>query len=116
MENPTITIADIGTELYGSRWQTELAKTLKVSDRTVRRWAAGSGVPRDVEIVLAQLATARAKRLMKLAEFLEDGRLPNKKSNGILDISFLPKKRGPIIVMRKETGWTEFVQPGTNIP
>jgi hypothetical protein len=100
MENPTITIADIGVELYGGCWQTELAKALNVTDRTVRRWAAGKGVPRDVELVLAQLATARAKQLRGLAKFLEDGRLPNKKSNGILGISFTPQKREPIMALR----------------
>ena len=28
----------IGKALYGDRWQTQLAKALGVSDRTVRRW------------------------------------------------------------------------------
>jgi hypothetical protein len=32
---------DVGEALYGSRWQTDIAAALEVSDRTVRRWAAG---------------------------------------------------------------------------
>jgi DNA-binding transcriptional regulator LsrR (DeoR family) len=28
----------IGKALYGDRWQTQLAKALGMSDRTVRRW------------------------------------------------------------------------------
>lgn len=31
----------IGNALYGPRWQSELARDLGVSDRTVRRWSAG---------------------------------------------------------------------------
>jgi plasmid maintenance system antidote protein VapI len=30
-----------GERLYGSRWQTTLARRLKVSTRTVRRWLSG---------------------------------------------------------------------------
>ena len=31
----------VGEALYGARWQTDIATELDVSDRTVRRWAAG---------------------------------------------------------------------------
>lgn len=34
-----------GEALYGSRWQTDLARDLKVADRTVRRWAVSGDVP-----------------------------------------------------------------------
>ena len=93
---PTVSIAEIGSALYGSQWQTELARTLHVTDRTVRRWAAGHGVPRDIELVLAQLAKARAKQLRTWAKHLEVARLPNKKGNGILGSSFEPRKRRPV--------------------
>jgi hypothetical protein len=95
METQPVALADIGLALYGSRWQTELAKALGVADRTVRRWASGGGVPRDIELVLAQLARQQAKRLRLMAELLEDERLPNKKSNGILNISFGLQKHRP---------------------
>lgn len=31
-----------GRAMYGERWQTYVAADLRVSDRTVRRWASGS--------------------------------------------------------------------------
>ena len=31
----------IGRALYGSRWQTEMARALEVGDRRVREWANG---------------------------------------------------------------------------
>lgn len=34
-----------GEALYGSRWQTDLARDLNVADRTVRRWAISGDVP-----------------------------------------------------------------------
>ncbi len=34
-----------GEALYGQRWQTDLARDLKVADRTVRRWAVSGDVP-----------------------------------------------------------------------
>jgi DNA-binding transcriptional regulator YiaG len=34
-------LSEAGAALYGPRWQSELARALKVSDRTMRRWAAG---------------------------------------------------------------------------
>lgn len=36
---------DAGAALYGPRWQSELARAIGVSDRTMRRWAAGDGAP-----------------------------------------------------------------------
>lgn len=42
-----------GERLYGSRWQTAMARSLGVSDRRVRQWLAGDPVPagiwRDLE-------------------------------------------------------------------
>lgn len=35
-------LREAGEALYGLRWQSDLARDLKVSDRTVRRWDAGS--------------------------------------------------------------------------
>jgi hypothetical protein len=99
-DNPTI--AEIGEDLYGSCWQRELAKALGVNERTVRRWAAGGGVPRDMELVLSQLALQRAKRLRYVAKFLEEGRLQNKKNNLILGKRFDTGKRRPIITFYNE--------------
>jgi hypothetical protein len=35
-----VLLAEIGNVLYGPRWQTDLARDLGISDRTMRRWAA----------------------------------------------------------------------------
>ncbi len=41
-------LAQIGEALYGPRWQTELARALGVSDRTIRYWLAGTPIPARV--------------------------------------------------------------------
>ncbi|MCA1376929.1 MULTISPECIES: hypothetical protein [unclassified Bradyrhizobium] len=39
-------LQDIGEQLYGPRWQTDLSRAIDVSDRTMRRWVSGEdGVP-----------------------------------------------------------------------
>jgi hypothetical protein len=35
-------LREAGQLLYGPRWQTDLSRDLKVSDRTIRRWDAES--------------------------------------------------------------------------
>ena len=52
---------DVGEALYGPRWQTELSRAIDVSDRTVRRWAAGADdVPPGVYFELLSLLTEKA--------------------------------------------------------
>ena len=47
-------LAALGTAAFGHQWQSALARTLSVSDRTVRRWAAGSSpIPDTLEDELA---------------------------------------------------------------
>lgn len=38
-------LADAGRALFGERWQSELARSLDVNDRQVRRWVAGEYDP-----------------------------------------------------------------------
>lgn len=38
-------IIEVGEALYGPRWQSDLARDLKVADRTMRRWVAGDVQP-----------------------------------------------------------------------
>ena len=53
-----------GEALYGPRWQSDLARDLKVSDRTVRRWDAGQNdVPAGVWDELRALLKARGLAL-----------------------------------------------------
>jgi hypothetical protein len=65
-------VVAVGTALYGSRWQSELARALEVSDRTVRRWAAGQEIPRPgVYRDLLHLVRERARALGPLEPLLE---------------------------------------------
>lgn len=63
---------DTGAALYGPRWQTELARALDVSDRTMRRWASGTDNPPDgIAIDLLRLCTERAADIDDLIERLK---------------------------------------------
>lgn len=60
-----------GRALYGERWQTPLAEALGVTDRTMRRWLAGTfGIPEPIAAEIASLeratkdATAAARRIV----------------------------------------------------
>ena len=62
------TLPQIGAALYGSRWQTDLAAVIGVTDRTVRRWlAAPESVPDYVWRDLRSLCRQRAQVLANLA-------------------------------------------------
>lgn len=66
-------LVEAGEALYGPRWQTELARDLAVSDRTVRRWAAGTtDVPAGVYVDLLRLTQERAAALDALAPRLRE--------------------------------------------
>lgn len=63
-------LREIGEALYGSRWQSDLARALNVADRTMRRWAAGDfpvpdGAWQEMRALLkdrgVQIAKARRK-------------------------------------------------------
>jgi len=65
-------IVAVGQALYGSRWQSELARALGVAIRTVQRWSSGNtepqpGVYRD----LLALVRERAHALGPLEPMLE---------------------------------------------
>lgn len=56
-----------GEALYGSQWQSAIARDLKVSDRTVRRWIAGtSDVPSGIYSDLLMLCYERSRQLDEL--------------------------------------------------
>jgi len=60
-----------GQALYGSQWQSALARDLGVSDRTMRRWVAGDqDVPSGLHVDLMRLCQERAALLDKLSERL----------------------------------------------
>lgn len=57
-----------GEALYGPRWQSDLARALGVSDRTMRRWAAGTHCPPPgVHADLLRLVEQRIAVLRMLA-------------------------------------------------
>jgi transcriptional regulator with XRE-family HTH domain len=54
----------IGPSLFGSAWQSDLARALGVTDRTVRRWFAGEHVmSRETWEEVAKLAGRRSSYL-----------------------------------------------------
>lgn len=64
-------LRDTGEALYGPRWQTDLSRDLGVSDRTMRRWAAGADdVPSGVYMDLLRLVMERSQVLDDLVERL----------------------------------------------
>lgn len=66
-------LVECGEALYGPRWQTDLAADLGVSDRTVRRWAAGTqDVPQGAYTDLLRLTQERAGLLDSLAGRLRE--------------------------------------------
>jgi hypothetical protein len=68
---PDSLLAQTGVALWGSRWQSDLARELGVSDRTVRRWVAGTETPRDgVYHDLARICRERSGALSEIANRL----------------------------------------------
>lgn len=53
----------VGKVLYGERWQTDLARDLKLSDaRRIRQWVAGErNMPTGIRSELAALLRERAR-------------------------------------------------------
>lgn len=61
-------LVETGEALYGPRWQSELARDLDVSIRTMQRWAAGAtDVPQGIYLDLLRLTQERAAVLDALA-------------------------------------------------
>lgn len=57
-------LREAGMALYGPRWQSDLARDLKVNDRTVRRWDAGThDMPAGLWAELRALLKARGLAL-----------------------------------------------------
>jgi DNA-binding transcriptional regulator YdaS (Cro superfamily) len=66
-----------GEALYGPRWQSDLARDLGVSDRTMRRWAGGADdLPAGVATDLRRLCEARAALLDDVIERIETAATP----------------------------------------
>lgn len=60
----------IGTALYGSQWQSALARDLGIADRTMRRWVSGeSPIPTGI---IAELTRLLRERQMDIEAVLAD--------------------------------------------
>jgi hypothetical protein len=56
-------LARRATALYGTEWQTALARTIRVGDRAVRRWKAGDReIPDWLDVMLSLLENQAARR------------------------------------------------------
>lgn len=63
---------DVGEGLYGPRWQSDLARDLGTSIRTIQRWSAGAAdVPTGVFVDLLRIVTERQSDLDRIAERLK---------------------------------------------
>lgn len=61
----------VGAALYGPQWQSQLARDLDVSVRTMQRWAAGEfEIPEGVWSDIAKLCKTRGADLDKWAKRL----------------------------------------------
>lgn len=70
-------LADAGAALYGPRWQTEMARDLDISDRTIRRWVAGTDdVPHGAYLDLLRIVEERAIDLDALTPKLRRAATP----------------------------------------
>lgn len=66
-------LVECGEALYGPQWQSALARDVGVSDRTVRRWAAGTNdVPAGLYLDLLRLTQERSTLLDGLAPRLRE--------------------------------------------
>lgn len=71
-------LSEVGEALYGPRWQTDISRDLGVTDRTIRRWEAGtSDVPDGVYLDLLRLTMERAQVLDGLADRLRAAATPS---------------------------------------
>ena len=60
-------LREAGEALFGTLWQSELARALGVNDRTVRRWlAGGNAIPVDVGIDLCALLNYRTLQIAEV--------------------------------------------------
>ena len=62
---------EVGRALYGNIWQSELARDLGCTDRTVRKWNAGDApIPEYLRGEVAKICRRRGDRLIEIAEQL----------------------------------------------
>lgn len=66
-------LTDVGRALYGPTWQKALSDALSVSDRTMRRWTAGTyTIPETIGGDIAKLCRKRSVALAVWAHKLSE--------------------------------------------
>lgn len=61
-------LAEIGRAMFGTNWQTDLARALGCNVRTVRRWSGGEyEIPAKVETAVMALAGQRMQDIARMA-------------------------------------------------
>lgn len=70
MNRDAQTLRQIGEALFGLTWQSDLARELKTSSRTIRRWLAGDSIPDGVWADLNLICLQRAQKLSEMAQSL----------------------------------------------
>lgn len=66
-------LLEAGEALYGSQWQSPIARDLNVADRTVRRWIAGeSPIPDGISEDVKNLVTSRITVLSRVMDRFAD--------------------------------------------
>jgi hypothetical protein len=72
MRLTSFTLRKAGFALYGEQWQSELARALRVTDRTIRRWAQDEySIPEEAREGIAELCQARVRMLNAVMRRLE---------------------------------------------
>ena len=70
-------LVECGQALYGTQWQSALARDLGISGRTMRRWVAGTtDAPAGLHVDLLRLTQERAAVLDSLAARLRKAGAP----------------------------------------
>lgn len=66
-------LEEIGTALYGERWQSDIARALGIKDsRRIRAFMAGErSIPSGIWPELAELLKVRGSKAIELAEKIE---------------------------------------------
>lgn len=61
----------VGVALYGSLWQSELARDLRLTDRTIRRWLTHeSEIPQQYVLDVLELVVAHQTELADIRRIL----------------------------------------------
>jgi len=61
----------VGEAMFGAQWQSDLARGLDLSSRTVRIWAAGGKIPAATWKDIRALCEARSSQLAEVLSLLD---------------------------------------------